>query len=260
MTGRLDEALATLRRVLGALLLHDMRTRFGRNYLAYLLAIAWPLAHLVTIVVARALFGKIVPIGDDPATFAATGVMPYILCLYPARMMAPAIAVHKPLLQFPIIKPISIIFVRATLEILNAFVVVALFVIGLRMLDMGLEPFDVFETAAAIVVSIYLGVGIGFFGAVLYPVLGFSANLILILTLLGLYLTSGAFIPTTIFPQQYRELNWYNPLYHCVEWLRSGYFGVDSFDLSRFYVLFVGTFFLFIGLLGERMIRGRLLR
>ncbi len=260
MAGRLDEALATLRRVLGALLLHDMRTRFGRTYLAYLITIAWPLAHLVTIVVARTLFGKIVPLGDDPAAFAATGVMPYILCMYPARMMAPAIAVHRPLLQFTVIKPIDILFVRATLEVLNAFVVVASFIIGLWMIDMGLEPISLFETAAAIAVSIYLGIGIGFFGAVLYPVLGFTANLIVILALLGLYLTSGAFIPTTIFPQQYRDLNLYNPLYHCVEWLRSGYFGADSFDLDRLYVLRVGTFFLFLGLLGERMVRGRLLR
>lgn len=51
----------------------------------------------------------------------------------------------------------------------------------------------------------------------------------------------------------------YNPLFHCVEWMRSAYYGIDSFYLDKFYVIGTATLFLCIGLLGERLLRGRIL-
>ena len=37
------------KRIIGALILRDMKTRFGRSLVGYLIAIAWPLSHMLLI-------------------------------------------------------------------------------------------------------------------------------------------------------------------------------------------------------------------
>lgn len=259
MDERYSKAIQLMGRIYGAVLLHDMRTRFGRTYLSYLISIAWPLIHLTVILVAKSLLVRIAPIGDDPTVFAATGLLPYILCFYPARMMMTAVVQNKPLLQFPIIKPIDLIAARATLEILNAAIVAVILLGGLQMVGIEFDPNDTYEVAAAIVASIYFGTCLGLFGIVLYSVLGWGVQMAILMSLVGLYLTSGAFVSITLFPEEFRKINWYNPLFHSVEWLRSGYYGIDSYELNRLYLAAVATTFLFLGLLGERMIRGRVI-
>lgn len=259
MNERYSKAIQLMGRIYGATLLHDMRTRFGRSYVSYLIAIAWPLTHLIVILAARSAFVRIAPIGDDPTVFAATGLLPYILCFYPARMMMTAVVQNKPLLQFPIIKPIDLIAARATLEVINAATVAVILLGGLQMVGIEFDPNDTYEVAAAILMAIYLGVCLGLFGIILYSVLGWAAQMSILMSLVGLYLSSGAFFPTTLFPEEFRKLNWYNPLFHCVEWLRSGYYGIDSYELNKLYLGAVATTLLFLGLLGERMIRGRII-
>lgn len=248
-------------RVLVAVLLRDMRTRYGRTHLGYLIAILWPFFHLAIIIGARTIFNKVAPpMGTEPAVFYATGVLPYILCFYPARMMTMAIVQNKPLLQFRIVTPVILMLGRAILETLNAMAVLALMLLGLKLLDIEFAPDDWIAMAQGIVAAVYLGIGIGFFGIICFSIMGFPAMMLVMLILLIQYLTSGALIPLTIFPSEVKELLVYNPLFHCVEWIRSAYYGTESFYLDRFYVFATGTFFLFIGLLGERLLRGRLLQ
>ncbi|MGO9430501.1 MAG: hypothetical protein ACLP0Q_16800, partial [Rhodoblastus sp.] len=97
--------MSSLHRIIVASILRDMRTRYGRSYFAYLIAIGWPLTHMLVMLVAYTLSNRIAPIGDDPSIFIATGVAPYILCLYPARFTAMTVAQNRSLLQFPIFKP-----------------------------------------------------------------------------------------------------------------------------------------------------------
>lgn len=246
-------------RVIGAVLLRDMRTRFGRTHLGYLIAVLWPFVHLLIIIVVRTFVAKIAPIGTEPAVFYATGVLPYILCLYPARMMTMAVAQNKPLLQFRIVTPAILMFARAILESLNAMVVFALLLIGLRLADIEFAPNDWIDMAEGIIAAVYLGMGVGFFGIIVQSLVGPPAMIIIVIFLLMLYLSSGALIPVTFYPPNVRDIIAYNPLFHCVEWIRSAYYGMDSFLLDKFYVIAIATLFLCIGLLGERLLRGRLL-
>lgn len=255
----LRETFGQIFRVLGAVLLRDMRTRFGRTHLGYLIAIAWPFTHLVVLVGARTVLNKLAPLGTEPAVFYATGVLPYILCLYPARMMAMAVVQNRPLLQFRIVTPAILIFGRAILESLNSIVVFLLLLLGLRLFDVEFAPDDWPGLAQGILVAVYLGVGIGFFGTLCYSLIGFPAILAIILILVGLYLTSGALLPITFFPAWALDVLLYNPLFHCVEWMRSAYYGLDSFYLDKFFVVGTASVFISLGLLGERLLRGRLL-
>ncbi len=71
---------------------------------------------------------KVAPIGDDPAVFAFTGLVPYIMCLYPARFTAMTVMQNKPLLNFTVVKPIHLVVARAILESLTAILSLGAFV------------------------------------------------------------------------------------------------------------------------------------
>jgi capsular polysaccharide transport system permease protein len=122
------------------------------------------------------------------------------------------------------------------------------------------EPLDPFLPMRVVAATLYLAIGIGAFGVVLItfqPVIGMTT---IILLVIGMYLTSGAIVPLNLVPPAVQNVLWYNPLYQAVALLRSCYFySYDVSDYSIFVILFIGSSFLLIGLLGERLLRGRLL-
>src|SRR5271154_1627922 len=75
------------RRVLLALMLRNVRTRFFGNGLGYLVAIAWPLSHILIIVAIFTLSGRAAPYGDSVSLFIATGVVPFQTFSYLSRFM-----------------------------------------------------------------------------------------------------------------------------------------------------------------------------
>ncbi|HEX8076236.1 MAG TPA: hypothetical protein VF511_00365, partial [Chthoniobacterales bacterium] len=203
------------------------------------------------IVAAYALVNKIAPIGGDPSVFAVSGLLPYIICMYPARLMAMAILQNKPLLNFMIVRPIHLMVSRCILEIINASLVVVITFAILASLGMDVAPADKYEAAAAISGSIYLGIGFGFFNTILVSLFGMVGVVLFVIVMIGLYMTSGAITPITFLPPDLKSLLAYNPLMHCVEWFRYAYFHQNEADLDRFYVIEVGSLFLFLGLLSE---------
>ena len=247
-------------RIFAASILRDMRTRFGRSYYSYLLAILWPLSHISIICGVYYMTSKYVPIGDDPAIFVVTGVVPFIFCLYPARFMALTIAQNKPLLQFSIIKPLHLIFARSVLETLSAATVFFVFATMLTLGNIDIMPENIYRAALVIAVTIFLGLGMGSFGVVLglvHPMVGVT---VVVLVISLLYVTSGAFVSYNLFPENVRDVIWFNPLYHCVSILRSAYYeGFDADECSVYYVFFIGGIFWLVYLLGDRVYRGKLL-
>lgn len=245
--------------VIYALMLRDMRTRFGRSYLGYLVAIAWPLVHLGGIVVVMTYANRFLPMGGDPSVFIATGVMPYVLCLYPSRMMGYSIELNKPLFLFPAVKALDLMFSRAIIEFLTAFVVVLLFGFCAFLVGVDLTPLDIETGATAILATVYFAISVGILNTIISSIIKFW-HIVFIVIMLALYLGAGIFVLPSSFPASVQNIMWYNPLFQCVEWLRSAYYeGYGDTMLSKSYLMSLATICLFLGLLGERFIRGKLL-
>lgn len=255
----LGEAIEQQMRVMYALILRDTRTRYGRAFAGFVLMIVWPLTHALILMVGYYVAHKVAPIGTDVSVFVATGALPYILCLYPARMMMFAIVVNQPLLNFPIVKTFDIIIARGILEIILAFWVVLLFCLILFVAGVDFMPQHPEEAVMAILVTIYLGFSIGCLGAVFYKLT--RAWIAVQLAVLGvMYVTSGAFFLPSAMPQWIRNIIWYNPLLHTVEWLRTSYYeGYGHGMLDPAYPIAFSTILLFIALAAERAVRGRLM-
>lgn len=254
-----ETAIAIQTRVVGALVLRDMRTRFGRTFFGSLIIIAWPLTHLFILMAAFLLARNVIPIGTDSAVFIGTGVLPYILCFYPGRMIMFAVMQNKTLLELPAVKTPDIILARCIVEVIAAFWVTCLFAITLYLFGVDVIPHRLDDAILAILATVYLGLAIGWLGAVMYAAVR-AWLMVQIGWLIGMYFTAGVFFIPTNLPEKFRNILWYNPLLHAVEWLRSTYYdGYGYGMLSKSYLLVSATLILFTALLVERTIRGRLL-
>jgi len=255
---RVVKKIAEFRRIIGAVLIQDMRSRYGHSHLGYLIAIAWPLTHIGAVTIAYLLRIGIAPVGDSPTTFIGTGIVPYILCLYPARLLAMAIPQNRQLLNIPLITPLHLIFSRSILETLNAVIVLALFMSVVSLFDVDILPTDTTEASKAVGAAVFLGIGLGFFNVVMCALVGHYFLVFFILTMLVLYLFSGVYMPRTAMPESIREYMVYNRLLHLVEWLRSAYYtSYDAELINKSMILWVGGISLTLGLIGERFLRGK---
>jgi capsular polysaccharide transport system permease protein len=256
----LEGPLAAQNRVIGALVLRDLRTRFGRTFVGFLIIIGWPLTHLLVLMVIYYSARQFTPaVGSDPALFLGTGILPYILFCYPARMIMYSLHPNKSLLAFPIIKPDDIIFARCIVEVITAFWVTAIFTFMLFLFGVDVMPVHTEDALGAIFATIFLGVAVGWFGAVMFAL--FRAWVAFqVIGIIVMYFTAGVFIPPTSLPEKIRELMWYNPLLHSVEWLRSAYYeGYGYGMLDQRYLLGYALVTFVAALAIGRGIRGRLL-
>lgn len=259
-----EPALGIIRRrlnVIGAIMLRDMRTRFGRSHFGYIIAILWPLTHLTLLTVMFSLTRRSAPIfGTNNAVFLATGILPYILMLYPSRMIAIAIDTGKTLFIFPVVRALDIVLARVAVEFLTAFTVTIIFAVGCALFGVNLIPSDVRVAAAAIFATVYLSICFGMLSTIIVAVLDFWKIFSVLLLILA-YITSGVFLPMSRLSPDTQHILSYNPLSHCVEWFRSAYFvGYGESFISPGYVFWTATTMLFLALVGERFIRGRLMQ
>lgn len=241
-------------------MLRDMASRFGSSYWGYLLAVGWPLAHLLIIVIGFSMVNRFIFPGSDSIIFISTGALPYILCLYPARMTAMVLMHNRPLLSLPVVQPIDLFIARMALEVCNAFVVTVLFCLGLWALGIDFMPLDVPTAVLGIYASIFFGIAFGLFSMNLVAIGRMPGYFFFILVTIVMYLSSGVTIPSGFVSDRAREFIGYNPIFQLAEWMRSAYFESHSVvALDKSYVLLLSSGLFFLGLLGERTLRGRIL-
>lgn len=247
-------------RIIIAIMLRDMRTRFGRSYWGYLIAIAWPLTHLVGLTIIFSVLRRSAPIfGADNAIFISTGALPYILFIYPSRMTSFAFETNKSIFVFPAVKTLDLMISRAVIEFFSAVVVIGVFISGALLLGVNILPRNINTAIFALLSTIFLAISLGMMSAVIISIMRFWHTAFALISILA-YLTSGIFVPIDTLSQRAQSYLWYNPLAHCVEWLRSAYY-IDYGDsfISIEYVIFLSTAIFLLSLVGEKYIRGRLL-
>ncbi len=259
MPQRVSRSLRAQGRIVGALMLRDMRTRFGHSHLSFLIALAWPLSHLFSVFLPFVFFAKYVPVGGSPSVFIATGVAPYVLCMYPARMVSIAILVNHPLLMFPIVKTTDIILARVAVEILSALIVISMFVSILAAFEVEIVPPDPAVAISAIFMSILLGIALGVLNVIVVSIFKFW-QFVFVFVMIIMWVTAGATTVQISYSEQTRYLLSFNPLMHLVIWMRSAYYGdYSAIPLSKSYVLWVVFGALLLGFAGDRLLRGRVL-
>ncbi len=238
-------------RVLSALMLRDMRSRFGGNYWGYLVQVLWPCAHLAIIVGAMTFRGIKSPMGDDPMIFVASGALPALAFQYISRELMKGYLIHKPLTYFPQVKRFDTIIARALVEIVSSFMGVCLVCVVLLCFGVDPVPVDMVVSIGGYLTAIALGIGVGTVNVGICSVFpGWTIGYILVT--LTLYLSSGVYFMACYMPDEiYYYMKW-NPICQLIEWVRLGYDPTLPVQIDYLYLF--GWVFgsLTVGLLMER--------
>jgi capsular polysaccharide transport system permease protein len=253
-----SETLRGLRRqarVVHALLLREMQTRFGRNQLGFLWLFLEPLLLAGAIAVMKWLagMGEIHP-GVSVFVFALAGYLPYftfraIICRAPGTLNS-----NMTLLYHSSIKLIDVVLARHLLEMAAILTVMALIVVGFSIWA-DLQANSIPTLFVGLLLLFAFANGLGLIAAAAAAASEMADRLIHPLVYLSLPI-SGALVSLHSLPPWMRELYLLNPQANIHEMVREGFFGhlVPSYyDVG--YVLFWVAMVNLLGLAGLRAVR-----
>jgi ABC-2 type transport system permease protein/capsular polysaccharide transport system permease protein len=220
----LGQSWAIQRRVVGALLMREILTRYGRHNIGFLWLFVEPMLFTLGVTAlwtfVQAGHGSSLPI----VAFALTGYSSVLLWRnMPARCIS-AIEPNLSLLYHRYVKLIDIYYARLALEAMGAtisFVVLALLFISIEWLE---PPEDVLKVAAGWAMLAWFGSAL----AIFLGTLAYDNELVEKIWHPASYLLfplSGAGFLVDALPKAAQDFLLYIPMVHGVELLREGYFG-----------------------------------
>jgi capsular polysaccharide transport system permease protein len=253
-----SQGFAIQRRVMSAIILREVRTRFGRHQLGYLWAFAEPLFWVLTFAAVRYVMGAAPPSGMDILAFFATGIITFILFRNTVTHCMAAILGNRQLLFYPQVRPLDVALGRAWLE---AATLVAVFVgiLGVAAFIRGeLVVDDPLRVVLGLAGAWLLGTGFGMCCMGLWVYFPAIERIVPIL-LRPLFFVSGLFFTANELPAEVRDYMLYNPVLHAVELVRDGWFvEYEAYHLDIPYLFAWGLPLFYLGLLVERYARGRM--
>ncbi len=242
-------------RVIGALILREARTRYGRAQLGYAWALAEPVVLVLTFVAVFKALGRPALYGNSLYLFFATGVLPYLAFRRVSSFVTHALEANRALLSFPVVRPLDTMIARALLEAATV-VLVALLILGLPVAMFEAEPpARPVHMAGAFAVLMLLGFGSGVLNAAVIARFE-SWKAVEPMLSRPLFFISGIFFLPDNLPERVRAALGWNPVLHGVEWMRYGYyFNYRAAGLDAGYLIAWAVVLTLIGLAAARSIR-----
>ncbi len=218
------QSLRVQRRVLGALLMREVITRFGRHNLGALWLIAEPMIFTMGVASVWSALGMRHGSGISIIIFAITGYSSVLMWRNSVSHSARAVNVNLQLLFHRNVKVVDVLLTRILLELSGAtgsFAVLVLLFTGLGFIA---PPQDLLQVIGGWLMLAWFGIGLALtigaltaFSPVVERVWQPTAYL--------LFPLSGAAYLTDWLPVSLRSVLLWLPMVHGVEFIREGYFG-----------------------------------
>jgi capsular polysaccharide transport system permease protein len=256
----LAQTLNLQRRILVALMLRDVKTRFFGHPLGFIIAVGWPLANIFIVLLINTGLGRAVPYGNSAALWYGSGLVPFMAFQYMSRFTVLGIVANRQLLRLPLVKVMDVLLARALLEVLNAGVGVVATLLIFTGFGIDFMPFDPVQAFCAMGASMLLGLSFGIVNGVMAGVFAPWATGYGLFGIV-MWIASGVlFVPDDL-PETARYWLSFNPALQGAEWMRSAYYeGYGTGVLDKTYMLTFALTSLFLGLVLERFVRGRILQ
>jgi capsular polysaccharide transport system permease protein len=239
---------ATLRVIL-ALMLREMSTRYGRTPGGYIWGILEPLAAILFLSVGFSLVLRTAPLGTSFLLFYASGYLPFNLYQTLAATIAASIRFSKPLLKYPAVNWLDAVLARFLLNSLTGILITVILSTGILTVVDSRATLDLPPIVEAMALAMALGLGVGVLNCAISGLFPIWEVIWSILTR-PLFLASGIFYLYENLPQLAQDVLWYNPLTHIVGLMRTGFYPTyTAAYLSPLYVLSVSLILLTMGLL-----------
>lgn len=252
---RLRTAFAQQVRVITALILRETRATYGTSQLGYLWEIITPAAGTAVMVAIFTAIGRHPPFGESFALFFATGLLTLGLFRKFGMSLMTVYDANKALMTYPPIKAPDVLYARSMLIAATHLVIMVVFYSGLGYWGLAGFPAYPEKLITAFAVTCLLGFGFGATNAILLSYFDSWRHVVAVITRPLIFISAIFYVPSYMPPEIVDWLKW-NPVLHCVEWMRNGYYAnYDSRVLDQTYVLTVAVILTLIGLLGERLTR-----
>lgn len=244
-------ALKIQLRVIGALLMREILTRFGRHNLGFL----WLFLEPMTFTLGIALLwyhvrgDNVHGLGISIIAFAITGYSTVLLWRNTVSRCGNAIEPNFSLLHHRNVRVIDLFAARIVLEVAGATISMVVLILIFMALDMIKPPIDPLTMIAAWILLAWFAAGLAMVVGILCSKSELIARFWHTLTYL-LFGLSGAVFMVAWLPPQAQEVVLWLPMVHFTEMLRHGYFGniVKTYE-DPVYIITVNTCLTLAGLI-----------
>lgn len=246
-------------RVIFALMMREMTTRYGNNPGGYLWALLEPLGMVAIMSFVWGFLARRPALGDSFAVFFATGFLIFHLYRTVSSTISGAISSNRALLSFPRVTLLDTIMARAILEAATSLLVMTLILSALIVAYAEPVLLDVQRLAIASGLALVLGFGIGILNAVLFNYFEVWRTVFKIINR-PLFIISGVFFLYEDLPRLAQNILWWNPLMHITALMRSGFYPTyEPTWVAPFYVIYFACVPLLLGIMLLRALRAEML-
>jgi len=246
--------------VVFALFIRELKTRFGSYKLSYVWMLVEPMVHMTVLSYIMSQFGGHPISGIDFPVFLITGLLPFFLFRNISLHVMDGVDANRALFSFKQVKPIDTFIARTLLESFLTAIILALLLIGMKLLGFQVAIRDPFLYVSLYGVMILMGLGLGMLFCVIAHYIN-EAKIVIRIAFLPLYFMSGVIFPISSLPPDYRAVLVWNPVLQGVELMRAAFF--DNYHpvtgINHQYVIMFTLMVLFFGLAWYRRKRFALL-
>jgi capsular polysaccharide transport system permease protein len=215
--------LRTQFNVVKALAINELQD-LGKTYnYGFAWALLEPIMFIGIMRAARSAFKGLTPPDMPPTTFLIVGIVPYYMYLSAMASVYKSLGNADKMLQFPRVTPIDMALAAALSDFCIYFAVYCFFLLPVSIYEKAFPPENALKVFSMYCVLWVLGVAFGFVAGaaarVFPPIAKFIGYYNIINRMLGGMLFVITQIPSIYWPY----LTW-NPILHCMEMIRDGWF------------------------------------
>jgi capsular polysaccharide transport system permease protein len=249
------DSLMIQKRVIGALLMREILTRYGRHNIGFLWLFVEPMLFTLGVTILWNMKGHGSYGSISITAFVLTGYSMVLLWRNMPNRCVSAIWPNATLFFHRQVKPIDIYLSRIALEALGAtasFIILSIVFISLGLVD---PPHDLLIVFEGWMLLVWYAASVSFLVGALSEKTEIVDRVWHIFQYLMIPL-SGSFFIVDSLPEKAREFVLYIPTVNCVEIIREGYFGTGTkWHYDYPYLLAANTTLLLLGLAQVRALK-----
>lgn len=236
-------------RVISALMLREVSTRYGSTPGGYVWAFAEPMGAIAIMAVAFSVVMRTPHLGDNFLVYYATGYLPYQLFNSISSQTAKSIGFMGSLLRYPAVTWVDALAARTIVNTMTGLLVAFILLTGICRVTGFQTVISYDQLFMAFLMAFTVGIGVGTLNAVLFGLFPVWERVWGVLTR-PLFIASGVLFLYEEIPPLAREILWYNPLMHVTGLARESFYPIyQPTHISIPFVMGVGLVCLGFGTL-----------
>jgi capsular polysaccharide transport system permease protein len=245
-------------RILWALIMRELSTRYGRDNIGFLWLMGEPLIFAFGVLIMWNIIKPPYEHGIRVTPFVITGYMPLILMRHMIGHGLNSVKANTSILYHRQITVLHLYTARMSLEIISvtlSLMVSVTILIALGLMDV---PNKLYLVYGGWIILAWISFGMTLILGALAEIFDYVERFVQLFTYVLIPL-SGTFYMVSWLPYQYREVVLYIPFINCIEMIRAGFFGefVPTFYHAGYAVAW-GACLTLVGLFALRFVRERI--